>query len=781
MSKSNFPIITKLLNPTLPLKNETPSSKSVCIIIFLLPLIFYSQIWILGEIPGIGDVPLQFEPWKIYTAESLKEGRIPLWNPYTACGAPFMANLQSAVFYPVDFLLTLISPAAVFGIGLIVHAWIAGFGMFLFTRLWRIPPWGCGIAAIAWMFNGFIMIHIFAGNQLTVTTTAWIPFVFWGVSGYIKSCYENTPGKGAWIFISALIMSLEFLSGHPQITFYTGCFLLIWVIGLTIELKQPNIKWYLQIFGGVIAMGILAAGLSAVQLIPTLEYMAYSGRHGRLDFMPATEFTFAPSRLITLIFPEFYGTHAHGNYWGKWYEWSQAYIGEVSIILIFILLFNFFKNLFTKHKKAKPNESDIQSNNHEIKLPIITIPVATAIAFLFSCGRQSLIYKFLFHTTPLGNFRAPAKFLPFFMMFLLLLASTGALLPGKKNLLKTKLGIWGFVTLVGLIVFLSCKSVISEIGYGFIFIGLSGFLISMRKYNWAKYGMLLMIFIDLLCFGTKYLKFEKAGESPIYQVPPEISWLHNQSDKPFRVATGPDIGFPNWFIPWHIENASAYDPMSIGEYMSWVNRINGKPLDEFIDSMSIPDSDSIFLDLCNIKYYISLKSSPREIGPLVFKGPIFNIYLNEHYMPRVMSVESVEVGDITAMPVENFRKIVYIDPSEKNLTREYSSKTKITEVEYINPENLKVSYNSPDPGYLVWSSIWYPGWIAEMPDGREISFEKVNSCFCGIEIPKGNNTIFFRYLPKSYSIGKRITIIIILVYFMFFMLTYLFKRQWIKS
>jgi hypothetical protein len=33
-----------------------------------------------------------------------RRGLIPLWNPHQFCGAPFIANGQSAFFYPPNWL-----------------------------------------------------------------------------------------------------------------------------------------------------------------------------------------------------------------------------------------------------------------------------------------------------------------------------------------------------------------------------------------------------------------------------------------------------------------------------------------------------------------------------------------------------------------------------------------------------------------------------------------------------------------------------------------------------
>src|SRR4028118_2353358 len=45
----------------------------------------------------------QYYPWRFFAAQQLSQGLIPLWNPHQFSGTPFVANGQSAVFYPLGF------------------------------------------------------------------------------------------------------------------------------------------------------------------------------------------------------------------------------------------------------------------------------------------------------------------------------------------------------------------------------------------------------------------------------------------------------------------------------------------------------------------------------------------------------------------------------------------------------------------------------------------------------------------------------------------------------
>ena len=50
------------------------------------------------------DPVLQFQPWLEFNRAMLRSGRLPTWNPMAGCGAPHLANGQSAVFDPFHLI-----------------------------------------------------------------------------------------------------------------------------------------------------------------------------------------------------------------------------------------------------------------------------------------------------------------------------------------------------------------------------------------------------------------------------------------------------------------------------------------------------------------------------------------------------------------------------------------------------------------------------------------------------------------------------------------------------
>ena len=56
------------------------------------------------------DTLTYFYPYRAYAGEVIRSGQLPHWNPYLFYGAPFLANIQTAVFYPLNALFYLLAP-----------------------------------------------------------------------------------------------------------------------------------------------------------------------------------------------------------------------------------------------------------------------------------------------------------------------------------------------------------------------------------------------------------------------------------------------------------------------------------------------------------------------------------------------------------------------------------------------------------------------------------------------------------------------------------------------
>ncbi|MEJ2150454.1 MAG: hypothetical protein P8Z40_13375, partial [Chloroflexota bacterium] len=72
--------------------------------ILLGAVLVYFHRLLLGKVIFWGVPLLQFYPWQKMAFDALRSGALPLWNPLLGNGAPLLANYQTAVFYPPNWL-----------------------------------------------------------------------------------------------------------------------------------------------------------------------------------------------------------------------------------------------------------------------------------------------------------------------------------------------------------------------------------------------------------------------------------------------------------------------------------------------------------------------------------------------------------------------------------------------------------------------------------------------------------------------------------------------------
>jgi hypothetical protein len=113
-----------------------------------------------NKVADPGAPAWQNEPWYALMHDQwLREGTLPLWNPYQAYGVPLAANMQSQPFYPLTFALALHPTPLTYNFYILLRLFLAGFGCYLYARLFLsfTPSLASGIAC---MFGGYYIIFI---------------------------------------------------------------------------------------------------------------------------------------------------------------------------------------------------------------------------------------------------------------------------------------------------------------------------------------------------------------------------------------------------------------------------------------------------------------------------------------------------------------------------------------------------------------------------------------------------------------------------------------------
>jgi len=257
----------------------------ILILFILLTLIPFYKINF-GLIPLQGeDYHLQHFFWKYFLKnELLNNGTLPLWNPYNYCGTPFIANIQAGIFYPFTIIFFLFPLDKAYGLSVMLHLILGNIFMYIFLRKRGLSLSSSIFGVIIFMLFIGLWWNILLGWLPLVQSYIWIPLIlhYYLRSFETKKYYKHT----------ALVLLIQFLGGYPQI-FY-GTLLLIslhLVIETIIKIKHKQYneaKNRIYIFCLTITFFL---GLSAIQFLPTAEFIPLSGRGGGLTYQKATMYS----------------------------------------------------------------------------------------------------------------------------------------------------------------------------------------------------------------------------------------------------------------------------------------------------------------------------------------------------------------------------------------------------------------------------------------------------------------------------------------------------------
>ena len=153
---------------------------------FALTAAFYAPLLLgLRSFPP-GDFTDHFLPFSLFQRAELLAGRLPLWNPYTFSGHPFLADVQAAVFYPLSNLVLALTlpwsdPASRLywlQIEAAIHVALAGCFTYLLARDLTRNRLAAFLAGCVFAFSGYLTGY--PPLQLAVLRTAiWLPLILW--------------------------------------------------------------------------------------------------------------------------------------------------------------------------------------------------------------------------------------------------------------------------------------------------------------------------------------------------------------------------------------------------------------------------------------------------------------------------------------------------------------------------------------------------------------------------------------------------------------------------
>ena len=254
----------------------------------------------------LSDAIIQHYPFARFVADSLKQGILPLWNPYQGCGAPFIGNDQSAAFFPLNVLYYVLPFQTAWNAIIILMLFIAGFSSYLFIRSINVGRIGSIASGISFMFCGYLIVWLEAPH---VKTAIWLPLLFLLTERLaIKRRFNEAALLG-------VLVGVQFLGGHIETSLFLMTAMFLYFLFRAYVVWRDAHRSVLKL--GILFMFSLVLGilLGSIQLLPFLEYLTQSqalvARHGPNNFY------LPPTAMITLLISNFFGNPTNGTYWGS--------------------------------------------------------------------------------------------------------------------------------------------------------------------------------------------------------------------------------------------------------------------------------------------------------------------------------------------------------------------------------------------------------------------------------------------------------------------------------
>jgi len=737
-------------------KNRAPTFVGIEFLIIFTLIVFNSLIFTSGRIAAYGlanDLKLFFLPRLLWSVKFVQTYfRVPLWDPFTFSGLPFVGNMQSPVYYPPNWMSLVMAPWRFFNLYFVAHSLGAGLAAYALARRMKLSEAASAVCALAYQASGFYIAHLYAGHAGHLGNYPWLPLQLLAAWELVRT------RKARWAVGLAAFGAIQFISGHPQFFMYSMTFVAAFTIVVWFaEGRRELVK---MVFMLLLALALLV-GFSAFWLLPGLEFRNLMPNPGRAPLEYATAYSMTVSDVARLAFGRrsaFLTTNLP-TFWE-----TCGYAGMITLVLA-------GAGAWLGRKKALT----------------LFLAVAAILTVLFSMGREGGVFYFFYYVVPgYSGFRAPSRMLMVYTIAVALLAGFGldAFLRLGASRAKSGLILVGCAVAAAVALFLAMRflrdldgawadafwafrrppAIIAAIA---TVLGLLAVAFRIPAAGWV---VLVALAVDLGSFAMPLIKTVPYGD---------LLWSSKMVDKlaaeekPFRITMPrPDNRLTkaqlaeNWIEATQLSHDASglahFDQLMVGKRGSLHKKRNAH-----------------YCRLLNIKYLISrgamdapgfekvMEEKPPNAGmPNVlyrFKDYHSRAFLvgQTLWLPgsqpgyegkRVTLKKSLEEIDLMESAyVEETAAIFGTGPWHKE-----------AEIKDYKVDEFYVEVETEKSAYLVISQIWHPGWKI-MNGSLECPVYRTDGALLGTPLAAGKYRLKVFYNPKSIHIGRWITAITVLL------------------
>lgn len=719
------------------------------VILFLIPLtatwnVIFSHSTFAGN-----DIIDQFLPWRFFLTEYIKNNhKIPLWNPYTFCGTPFLGNVQNGIFYPFTYLM-LLNKFLFFKFLYLINCFIFFFGLYYLLQLFNINRPFALFSVL--LFES--QVSMWTGSLSIVQSVAWIPFC---ILFFIKSI----SGKYMFLPLTSLSFFLAFTGGYPQILFVTliACFtIMIYEMFINLKSRRKNILTILFVSTCSILLFII---LSAVQLFPAIEFYLNSNRVLSPEDITGTALK-EISNLFLQLFIFLPGLFSKTIFFNSYLAGNSA-----EIIIILSLMYSIFSD------KMK----DLQKRGLLLLLFLI--------GFSLSLGELNPLNRILFLLPGFSLFRHSGIY-----MVLCFIAYIIVGLYGFSKLISAPKSTKFFITIsaffliliYSILYALSRKGAFEKILFATYITNtlIICVLFFLANFERLKKPVFLILAVFILSDQISFLHGTSIPADYYIQIEQKrriFSYLMEKIKEPSRILFQKDITSPNENMIYGLETIDGYDPIIVKYYVGFLKDAGILTIGAGnFAYFRFQDYHSRIADILNVGFVVSSQPiNDKKLNVITELNGVY-LYRNLSAYPRAYLAKHIEYADKKTIAKKMLEtdyiqeKLVFMEEplnANDSLVKNSSGEdfSSIRFVEYTT-DKVTIRITSNYSGFLVLNDTYYPGWKA-YDNGKRIEISRANYFMRAIKLSPGEHEVVFEYDPWTYRVGKGLSIFgVILVIF----------------
>jgi hypothetical protein len=116
-------------------------------------------------------------PVAFFHRQCFWRGELPLWNPLSHCGVPFLAQWNTLTLYPLSLIYLLLPLTWSLSFFCLAHLFWGGLGMYFLAQRWTHHRLAAGLAGVIFSFNGLTLNFLMWPSH--IATFSWLPWVVW--------------------------------------------------------------------------------------------------------------------------------------------------------------------------------------------------------------------------------------------------------------------------------------------------------------------------------------------------------------------------------------------------------------------------------------------------------------------------------------------------------------------------------------------------------------------------------------------------------------------------